>query len=302
MIDLHTHSKASDGSLSPDELATYAAGKGLDVWALTDHDTTSGLQEAAVAAAKHHIQFIPGIELNIDWYSGEFHLLGLGLTTVSAELAETTEMLRTSRNDRNIEIIEKMASSGFPVSKTELCQLYPQENLGRPHIAAYLTRKGICKTLQQAFDLYLGKGRPFYVHRKGADLDAAISAIKKSGGIPVLAHPLSLYISWGKIEPVLKNLHERGIEGLEAFHSGVKKTEALRLEEIAHRTGFFVTGGSDFHGEHIRKDRKIGYACNGEKIPERLWTEELLPRLQALHSAGNGSHRTGTDYFHINDN
>ena len=103
MIDLHTHSKASDGSLSPEELATYAAGKGLDVWALTDHDTTSGLQEAAVAAAKHHIQFIPGIELNIDWYSGEFHLLGLGLTTVSAELAETTEMLRTSRNDRNIE-------------------------------------------------------------------------------------------------------------------------------------------------------------------------------------------------------
>lgn len=284
MIDLHTHSKASDGTLSPTELINLAAEKGINTLALTDHDTVAGLEEAKRAAQEKGITFVPGVELNISWPTGEFHLLGMGLACKSQELSEVVHKLQQDRSNRNSRIIQKMHTHGIQVTEEELLEMFPGATLGRPHIATFLVTRGICKTRQQAFDKYLGKGRPFYEDRTGVDLDEAIRAIKTSGGIPVLAHPLSLYISYGKIEPVLADLRKRGIAGLEAFHSGARKTDALRLEEIARKLDFFVTGGSDFHGEQGRKDRKLGYACGGEKIPERLWAEELEPRLQQLYN------------------
>lgn len=279
MIDLHTHTNFSDGSLSPKELVFYAAGKGVKVLAITDHDTTDGLQEGQKAAKKAGITFVPGVELNISWPTGEFHLLGLALKETSWELQEIIQNLKIDRQSRNTKIIEKLQQDGFPVSEKEIREMFPGSNLGRPHIASYLVSKKICKNTQQAFDKYLGKHRPYYVNREGADLDLAIDAINKSGGIPVLAHPLSLYLSYRKIEPVLVNLKERGIQGLEAYHPGARKTDALRLEEIARKYGFFVTGGSDFHGEKIHIGRKIGHACAGEKLPKWLWEQELLPKI-----------------------
>ncbi|MBE6345241.1 MAG: PHP domain-containing protein [Spirochaetaceae bacterium] len=279
MIDLHTHTKNSDGNLTSRELVFYAAEKGIKVLAITDHDTTDGLSEGQKAAKKVGIVFVPGVELNISWPTGEFHLLGLGLKETSSELNAIIQNLKQDRKNRNSKIIEMLQQDGFPISEKELREMFPDSNLGRPHIASFLVSKKICKNTQQAFDKYLGKQRPYYVNREGADLDLAIQAIKTSGGVPVLAHPLSLYISYGKIEPVLINLKERGIQGLEAFHPGARKTDALRLEELARKIGFFVTGGSDFHGEKIHIGRKIGHACGGEKIPERLWFQELLPKI-----------------------
>lgn len=279
MIDLHTHTKNSDGNLTSRELVFYAAEKGIRVLAITDHDTTDGLSEGQKAAKKVGIVFVPGVELNISWPTGEFHLLGLGLKETSSELNAIIQNLKQDRKNRNSKIIEMLQQDGFPISEKELREMFPDSNLGRPHIASFLVSKKICKNTQQAFDKYLGKQRPYYVNREGADLDLAIQAIKTSGGVPVLAHPLSLYISYGKIEPVLINLKERGIQGLEAFHPGARKTDALRLEELARKIGFFVTGGSDFHGEKIHIGRKIGHACGGEKIPERLWFQELLPKI-----------------------
>ena len=172
-----------------------------------------------------------------------------------------------------------MQAEGFDISQEAVMQRFPHATLGRPHIAAYLVEKKYCKTLQQAFDKYLGKGRPFYVHRAGADLSQSIEAIKESGGVPVLAHPLSLYVSWGKMYPLLEELKNQGIEGLEAYHPGARISEGQRLEEMGHRLGFFITGGSDFHGEAVRKDRKMGYGTRGLKLEDRLWTEELLPHI-----------------------
>ncbi|MBO5137775.1 MAG: PHP domain-containing protein [Spirochaetaceae bacterium] len=286
MIDLHSHSNASDGTLSPRNLVEYASKKGVSVLALTDHDTTAGLVEAKKAAKKHKITFVSGVELNIAWPTGEFHLLGLGLVNTSPQLQEIIQQLQQDRKNRNSRIIEKMQSDGINISEQALAEMFPGATLGRPHIASFLVAKKICKTRQQAFDKYIGKHKPYYSERIGADLDKAIAAIVASGGIPVLAHPLSLYISYGKIEATLANLRDRGVLGLEAFHSGVRKTDALRLEEIARKLDFFVTGGSDFHGEGIRADRKIGYACGGEKIPERLWTEELEPMLKQNKYSG----------------
>ncbi|HOS30047.1 MAG TPA: PHP domain-containing protein [Treponemataceae bacterium] len=277
MIDLHSHSTASDGSLSPSELVSYAASKGVTVLALTDHDTLDGLAECGTACKNSGITFVPGVELNIDWPTGEFHLLGLSLKAVSPSLTALLKDLQESRIERNRKIVETMNNDGIPVSFEALSKHYDTKSLGRPHIADFLVKNKIVKTAQQAFDRFLGKGRPYYVGRQGLDLDEAISAIVDSGGIPVLAHPMSLYVSWGKIEPVLTDLFARGIKGLEAWHPGARVAECMRLEEMGRNLGFFITAGSDFHGEQVRKDRKIGHTAGMKKIDNRFWTEELEP-------------------------
>lgn len=281
MIDLHIHSNASDGSLSPAELVAYGSNKGLTVMAITDHDTVAGIKEATVAAKKNRIVFVPGIELNIQWATGEFHLLGLGFKKIDTSLLSIIARLQKGRNMRNDEIIKKMQSSGINVCFNEIESLFSTTSLGRPHFADYLVHKKIVKTRQQAFDKYLGRGKPFYVERTGANLDEAVGAIKESGGVPVLAHPLSLYVSWGKMEGVLQEIFDTGVEGLEAWHPGARIVEAKRLEELGRRLGYFITAGSDFHGEHVRADRKIGRTSGGLDIEDRFWLEELKPRLDA---------------------
>ncbi len=282
MIDLHTHSTASDGELTPEQLVLHAQTKGISVLALTDHDTVAGLDRAEKQAAECGITFVRGIELNIEVNRGEFHLLGLGLGQISKSLDKLIAKLQAGREDRNRSMISKMKADGLPVDYDELLQMFSLPCLGRPHIAAYMVEKNIVKKRQQAFDKYLAQGRPYYVDREGADLFDAVEAINDSGGIPVLAHPLSLYLSWGKLEPVLADHFESGIRGLEAWHPGTKVGEAIRLEELARKLGFFVTGGSDFHGEHVRADRKIGHTAGMKKIEDRFWTDELLPNLQKM--------------------
>ncbi|MCQ2983067.1 MAG: PHP domain-containing protein [Treponemataceae bacterium] len=281
MIDLHTHSTASDGNLTPSQLVALAVQKKISILALTDHDTTAGLAEAEDAANTLGIHLVRGIELNIDWPRGEFHLLGLGLQQESKSLTDICTSLQEGRVTRNREIMQKMKDDGFAVSYEELLEFSGETTcIGRPHVAAYMIEKKICKHRQQAFDKYLGKGRPYYVERTAADLHDAIFAIQDSGGIPVLAHPLSLYVSWGKMNETLSDLQLAGIEGLEAWHSGVRVGEAMRLEEYARKLGFFVTAGSDFHGEHIRSDRKLGHTAGMREIEDRFWEEELRPALE----------------------
>ena len=154
-------------------------------------------------------------------------------------------------------------------------------NLGRPHFAALMVEKGLVKYRQQAFDRYFARGRDCYVDRTGADLAMAVRAIKNSGGIPVQAHPLSIYVGWGKLEETIKGIRDKGVMGLEAWHPGIKVGEAKRLEELAHNLGMIATAGSDFHGEKVRADRKIGHTAGNKKIDDRFWEEELKPILGA---------------------
>lgn len=273
MIDLHTHSTCSDGVLSPSELVKHAFSKNIKVLALTDHDTIEGLSEAKIQSEELGITFVPGVELNIDWPKGEFHLLGLGLKNPSEQLLKILNDLQKDRDSRNAQIIEKMKEAGFDADLKEIQSKFKTCCLGRPHFAAYMVEKKIVKTRQQAFDKYIGKNCPWYIPRLGANLDDSIQAIKDSGGIPVMAHPLSIYVSWGKIFPVMQDLKERGIVGLEAYHPGARVGSCIRLEELARELGFIVTAGSDYHGEAVRADRKIGHTCGGRKIDDRFWEE-----------------------------
>ena len=271
MIDLHVHTTASDGQYSPSQIIEKAVEKNISVLAITDHDTVAGLEEGKNAAKSHNLTFVQGVELNINYPTGEFHLLGLGLKDISPLLVELLDNLVKNRELRNLQIIEKMREAGVDISLEEMKEHFPDTVIGRPHFAAELVNKKVVKTRQQAFDRFLAKGRPWYVQRVGSNLDEAIIAIKESGGVPVIAHPMSLYLSWGKLPDALQNFYERGIMGLEAFHPGARVTECLRLEELAQKIGFFVTAGSDFHGEKIRADRKLGHTCGGRKIEDEVW-------------------------------
>ena len=271
MIDLHVHTTASDGQYTPSEIIEMASEKNISTIAITDHDTVAGLEEGAKAAKKHGITFVPGVELNISYPTGEFHLLGLGFKQISPSLTEILDNLVKNRELRNAQIIEKMREAGVDITLDEIQADFPDTVIGRPHFTAELVKKKLVKTRQQAFDRFLAKGRPWYVARVGSNLDEAIIAIKESGGVPVIAHPMSLYLSWGKLPDALQNFYERGVMGLEAFHPGARVTECLRLEELAQKIGYFITAGSDFHGEKIRADRKLGHTCGGRKIEDELW-------------------------------
>jgi len=285
MIDLHTHSTASDGSFSPSALISEAAKRGLSAIALTDHDTTGGLKEAARTAKEKEIRFIPGIELEIVWkQNGEFHLLGLGLCELKDEFLRVMEELRRRREERNLEIVDRMNKAGIEVSYSEISNHAngsdaAGRSIGRPHFAAYLAEKKIVKNRKQAFSRYLGKGKPFYIPKVGLELDLALKIIHGSGGIAVLAHPMSLYTAWGKLPELIKSFKEKGLDGIEAWHPSTKVSYCRRLEELGRKLGLYITAGSDFHGE-ARKDRKLGFTAGGRKISEAFLEE--IPALGAI--------------------
>lgn len=281
MIDLHVHTTASDGQYTPSEIVTLAKQADIKLLAITDHDTINGIPEAQEEAKKQGIHLIPGIEISITYHPGEFHLLGMGITEPSDSLKNIIKTVQENRTLRNIQIIEKMNKDGVNVTWEDLQKEFPNTTIGRPHIASYLQKIGIVKKKQQAFDRYLAKDRPWFCPKIGANLDEAIVAITESKGLPVIAHPMSLYVSWGRLPDVLKEYHERGIAGLEAFHPGARMTDCLRLEETARKLGFFITAASDFHGEKVRPDRKLGHTVNRKKIEDKFWNEELGPALNS---------------------
>ena len=282
MTDFHVHTTASDGQYSPADLIQKAKEKIISAIAITVHDTGAGLEEGQKAACDAGISFIRGTELNIQWPTGEFHLLGLGLKEISSSLNEIIGNLQKNREERNHQMFELLVQKFPELSWDELSEMFPDTILGRPHFARYLVAKNIVKQNQVAFDLFLAKGRECYVPRTGANLDEAIVAIRDSGGYPVIAHPMSLFVSWGKLPEVIADIYDRGVMGIEAFHPGARNSECFRLEELGRKLGFFITAASDFHGEKIRKDRKLGHTCGGRKIDEKPIPEmdELVAMLK----------------------
>jgi predicted metal-dependent phosphoesterase TrpH len=292
MVDLHTHSTASDGSFSPSSLIKEAAKRGISALALTDHDTTAGLAEAANAAKDHGIKFIPGVELEISWnQEGEFHLLGLGICRQSPAFREAVEELARRRTERNLIILDRMNKAGISASYDELKELAlasqlaggqkPDEpgkyenSIGRPHFAAFLVKRRLVRNREQAFSRYLGKGKPFYIPRTGLEFERAAGVIKESGGIAVLAHPMSLYTAWGRLPGLIENLKEKGLDGIEAWHPSAKVSSCKRLEELGKKLGLIVTAGSDFHGE-ARTDRKLGITAGKKKIDDSYLVRQLI--------------------------
>jgi predicted metal-dependent phosphoesterase TrpH len=289
MIDLHTHSNISDGELSPADLVREAAQRGLSALALTDHDTIRGLENARKQAEALGIRFIPGIELEISWLpppgipgpgpGGEFHLLGLGISRPSPAFLEAVAESSRNREARNREMLGRMAELGMAADYKELEALSGGHSIGRPHFAELLVNRKIVKTREQAFAHYLSPGKTLHVPKKGLEFERAAALIRESGGIPVLAHPMSLFVSWGRLPDLIRELRDQGLAGLEAWHPGAKPRSCRRLETLACSLGLRVTEGSDFHGPAVRPDRKLGYSSENRQISEAVLEalEELGP-------------------------
>ncbi|MDR0722594.1 MAG: PHP domain-containing protein [Treponema sp.] len=280
MIDLHTHSSASDGSLSPAQLIENARQQGLSALALTDHDTIAGLEEAKQEAEKSAFRFIPGIEIEITWEPGEFHLLGLGISQPSSAFLEALVELARLRKRRNQKIIQLMQEWSIPVTYEDIRSLSRGQSIGRPHFAALLVKRGLVKNQEQAFSQYLGKGRPFYVPKEGMEFRRAVQVIQDAGGIAVLAHPMSLYVAWGHLPNLIKDLKDQGLNGIEAWHPTAKVRSCKRLEELGKSLRLCITAGSDFHGE-TRPDRKLGITAGNIQIDDAV-----LAAIPALGASG----------------
>jgi len=288
MIDLHTHSTASDGDLSPSDLVRAAKKRGIGVLALTDHDTLGGLEAAAKEARAEGVGFVPGIEVSISWSGsenvsglgpgGEMHLLGLGLHSPSPAFLAAISELSRRREARNREILDRMHELSIDATWEEIFALSGGHSIGRPHFATLLIRKKIVRNQEQAFSRYLGIGKPLYVPKVGLAFAEATALIRESGGIPVLAHPMSLFVAWGRLPDLIKALKDRGLMGLEAWHPTTKPKSCRRLEQLGRDLGLYITEGSDFHG-NAWPDRKLGHSNKGREISKDLL--EGLPELWA---------------------
>ena len=283
MVDLHTHSTASDGTFSPTELAAEAHKVGLSLFALTDHDTVAGVAEAQQAGNSLGIRVLPGIEISVEWQPGELHLLGLGIDIENKTLCSLMQYAQAKRLERNRKIIEKFNEAGIVIDEEKLAQVAGGAVIGRPHFAKYLVQEKKAKSIQDAFVKYLAKGRPFYIEKECLPLTEAIEAIKAAHGVPVLAHPMSLYLSWGKLPETIAQFKEQGLVGLEAWHSGARYGECVRLQALAEELGLIVTAGSDFHGTN-RKDVYLGRTAANLPIDDRFFTDNLLPALTAVNA------------------
>lgn len=269
MIDLHTHSTASDGTLPPSELVQYAHAMGLSAIALTDHDTVAGLDEASAEAGELGITFVGGIELEISVERGVFHLLGLGLTDWHGRLRDDLEAVQAFRKARNISMLTRLREAGLEAGYADLRRISGHDTVGRPHFAQLLVEKGLAKSYQDAFDRFIGDGRPFYETKQTLTLEAAAGAIHAAGGKAIVAHPHTLQLGWSALESRLAEWQCVGLDGIEAYHSNVGCETARRLETLATSLGMVVSSGSDYHGPHL-SERRLGRTCDGKPIEDRF--------------------------------
>ncbi len=263
--DLHIHSTESDGTLSPDEIVSSALRGGVQVIAITDHDTISGSVQAMEAGIPPSMQFITGVEISADYppflpRKGSIHVLGYNVDPADERLKRNLELLQESRLNRTPRILAALNSLGVDITMEELSASFPAGQIGRPHIAQLMADKNIVGSIHEAFDVFLGNGKSAYVEKQRIPYADAVKMILDAGGVPVLAHP---YLIQGGEESMIENLIKEsiplGLRGIEAFYPHHTAHQTNHCLSVADRYDLFVTGGTDFHGD-ITPDTQIGYA------------------------------------------
>jgi predicted metal-dependent phosphoesterase TrpH len=265
LIDLHAHTIASDGILSPEELVHLAKASGVSVLAVTDHDTLANIPPAVEEGERVGLEIVPGVEVTAYIDDLEVHILGHFIDPGDALL---TRFLACSRDDRVARIrrmIDKLWSLGLPLDADEILARASGGSVGRPHLALAMLRRGYVGSMQEAFDRYLTAGKPAHVERARIPAAQAISAIKRAGGVPSLAHP-GVY---GR-DDVISRLVEQGLMGLEVYHPDHDPEAIFRYERMRLRHGLLAAGGSDYHGTPGLRTSSPGRPCLPEAEFERL--------------------------------
>lgn len=273
-VDLHIHSTASDGSLSPAEIIETARKVGLRAIAITDHDTVEGSVEALRYQDSSGVEILPGIEISVSFDSGTMHMLGYLMRLDDVSLGQTLKVVQEARANRNLEIIKRLQDVGVDISYDEVLKVSGGGQIGRPHIAQVLVHKKAVQTIDEAFNKLLKKGRPTYVERYRLLPVEAIQTILGAGGVPVLAHPFTLNAKTeGDLDRVLADLKQAGLKGVEVYYPGHGPELTALYERLADRHGLLVTGGTDFHGM-VSPGVHIGIGRGDLRVPYRL-VEEL---------------------------
>ena len=251
--DLHCHTTASDGLLTPTELVHLAAERGLKGVGITDHDTIQGWREAEAAGVDYQMRILRGIELSTEWRGKEVHLLGYFVDGASSYLNDQLRGLRKAREQRMLEILLRLETQEIYISVGEVRKFVHGESIGRPHIAQALMERGYVRSISEGFDRYIGLGAPAYVPRYKLTPEEGINIIRESGGVAVLAHP-----GVHRIEAGIREWVQIGLQGIEVSHSGHKQEDEKRYQVIAQQYNLLTTGGSDFHGEGIKPGVVLG--------------------------------------------
>jgi len=254
-VDLHLHSTASDGRLSPAEIVHQSVERGLTTIAISDHDTVDGIVPALEAAkAFPWLKVIPAVEINTDAPSGEVHVLGYFIDYTYHELRPTLESLRSSRRERAQKMIAKLRNLGIYIDWQRVQEIAGSGTIGRPHLAQAMLEKGYINSLREAFTKYISRGSPAYVEREKITPVEAVELILRADGLPVLAHPLTIDNS----ETMIVQLKAAGLVGIEAYYNSYTADEINGLVGLADKNNLIATGGSDYHGLDASTETMIG--------------------------------------------
>lgn len=278
LIDLHVHTTASDGTMTPAEVVRHAKNTGLTAIAITDHDTVDGIEEAVEEGNITGLEVIPGVELSVDYNGKEVHILGLFIDYKNENLLDKLKEQRKNKEDRDIKMIKKLNELGVNISIEDVtAETFDGRNANRAHFAAALVKKGYVRSVREAFDKYIGDGMPAFVERDKMPAKEAVELVKTAFGIPILAHPYLRDWEVKMVEKMIVDLKNAGIEGIEVYHSEHNEYKTGILLEIAKRYGLLISGGSDFHGK-IKPDLEIGFGFGNLRVGY-YWLEKLKASL-----------------------
>jgi hypothetical protein len=266
-VDLHAHSRVSDGSDDPATLVDLAAEAGLSALALTDHDTQDGIAIARSRADEVGIELIPGTEISC---GGSLHLVVLFLEPGVGPLQDQLEWIRTGREERNAVMLERLASHGIHITPEELAEEAGEGVVGRPHVAARLVAGGHAESIPDAFARWLGNDQPGYVPRRTLPAAEAVRLARESGAVPIVAHPHTLDRSLGHgLTQRIRQLADAGLVGIEIAYPGYDRDTTARLRQLADRFGLLPSGGSDYHGTY-KPHLDLGTGTGDLVVPEDL--------------------------------
>ncbi len=276
-IDLHVHSNHSDGTCTTKELVDLAIYKNLKAIALTDHDTTAGLEEIIAYAKDKNIEIIPGIELSTEYFGRDIHILGLYINPYNPKFQEHLITFQNARIERNRKMCVNLTAEGIDITYEGLCKRFEGAVMTRAHYARYLYEKGYVKSMKEAFERYVGDHCKAFVPREKISPAQAVSLVLEAGGIPVLAHPILYHLSDANLDKLVAELKEVGLMGIEAVYSTYAPSEERYVKRLAAKYDLLLTGGSDFHGTN-KKDIDLGNGRGHLFVPE-----ELLDKIKAAY-------------------
>jgi predicted metal-dependent phosphoesterase TrpH len=287
-VDLHSHTTASDGTLSPAELVRAAVKRGVRVLAITDHDSTNGLGAARAEAARHPpLTIVPGLEINCDVPGAEVHVLGYYVDDTAAWFQDFLREQRAERVARVHRIAARLAELGMPINPDEVFALVQEGSAGRPHIAQVMVQRGYVKSVREAFDRWLHANGPANVPRRRLTPTDAIAVIRRAGGVPVFAHP-----GLAERDELLPEMIAAGLMGIEAYYSEHSAAQTAHYKDLCRQHGLVATGGSDYHGERSGRTNQLGHP----PVPMSVY-DELQDAAQRArtHEPGHGQKRTQPD-------